>query len=76
MGYGRFFLPTWLLAEGGLYVLLLFFNDFCHTDLHQICRVGRNMAVDERSEVSFSILQLDIAVVKAHSTQLSSRDIR
>jgi len=37
------------------------FNDFCQTnclniyrsDLHQICRLGRNIAVDERSEVSF-----------------------
>ena len=37
------------------------FNDFClnmcWTDLHEICLVGRSMAVDERSEVSFLITQ-------------------
>ena len=45
--------------------LLVNFNDFCQTkylknyrsDPRQISRVGRTMAVDERSEVSFSIRQ-------------------
>ena len=40
---------------------LFIVNDFCQTnylniyatDLHQICRVDRTAAVDERSEVSF-----------------------
>jgi len=55
----------------GLYVLLLLFyffifNDCCQvtnylkiylTSLHQICRVGRTMAVDERYEISFSMAQ-------------------
>jgi len=52
-----------------VYVLLTFsfilFNDFCQTNylniyrtnLHQLCRHGRTTAVDERSEVSFSITQ-------------------
>ena len=43
------------------YVSCLFFNDFCQTNyfniflnsLHQICRVGGTVAVDERSDVSF-----------------------
>ena len=49
------------------YVLFLFliFTALCQTnhlniywtDLRQTCRVGRTMTVDERSEVSFSILQ-------------------
>jgi len=51
----------------GLYILLLFlvFNDYCQTnyfkiyrtDLRQIFRVGRTTAVDDQSEISFSILQ-------------------
>jgi len=51
------------------YVLLVFyfiyFSDFCQTnylnvyrtDLHEICRIGWTLAVDERSEVIFSISQ-------------------
>ena len=49
----------------GLYVLLLFliFNDSCQTnylkiyptDLRQSFRVGRTMAVDDQTEISFSI---------------------
>ena len=44
---------------GGLYVLLLFliFNASFQTDYLQICRVGRIMAVDDQSEISFSIPQ-------------------
>ena len=42
---------------------LSFFNDFCQTsylniyrtDLQQICRIGRTIAVDERYQVCFSI---------------------
>ena len=45
--------------------IILIFNDFCQanylnvyqTDLHQMCRDGRTMAVDERAEVSFWIPQ-------------------
>jgi len=59
-------------STGGLYFLLLLcflllyiFNDFCQinyrniygTDLHPICRDGRTMAVDERTEVFFSIFK-------------------
>jgi len=50
---------------GGPYVLLLFliFNDFCQTnypkiyraDLRQMFIVGRTMAVDDQSEISFFI---------------------
>ena len=49
----------------GLYILLLFliFNDSCQTnylkiyptDLRQSFRVGRTMAVDDQTEISFSI---------------------
>jgi len=53
------------------YVLLLFsflnnilvisfktnYLSICWTDLHEICRIGRNLAVDERPEVSCSISQ-------------------
>ena len=67
------------------------FNDFrqtnylniYQTDLHQICRVGRTMAVDERPEVSFFDLSKDVAVatnflsqMQAHITQFGTRDIR
>jgi len=46
-----------------LFLIYLFFSDFCQirylniywTDLYQIFRVGRSMAVDERSEVSILI---------------------
>jgi len=81
-------------AEGGLIKCCCFFssffNDFCQanylniywTDLHQICRVARTTAVDERSEVSFSIL-MDVAMatnfvdqIQAQSTQLSRHTTR
>ena len=43
--------------------LCFFFNHFCqtnhlniyYTDLYRICRIGRTEAVDEQSEVSFSV---------------------
>ena len=48
-----------------LFYFISIFSDFCQTnylniyqtDLHEICRIGRTLAVDERAEVSFSILQ-------------------
>ena len=44
-----------------MFLLLYIFNDFCQinyrniygTDLHPVCRDGRTMAVDERTEVIF-----------------------
>ena len=47
------------------FIFKYFFCDFCHTnylnidrtDLYEICRTGRTLAVDERPEVSFSIPQ-------------------
>jgi len=62
-------LPTRLLKAGlqaicsaavFLFILCLFFNNFCQTnylkiyqsDLHKICGVGRNMAVDDQSDIS------------------------
>jgi len=50
------------------YVLLMFFlyfSDFYQTnyvniygtDVHEICRIGRTLAVDERSEAIFSTVQ-------------------
>jgi len=57
-------------AEGGLmfclrFLFIYFFYDFCQTnylniyqtDLHQISRIGRITAADQRSEASFSIPQ-------------------
>ena len=74
---------------GGLYVFLLFiFNDFCQTnylniyrtDLRQIYRVVRSMAVDDQSESSFfrslKGLCLGNRSLLALSTELSSGDIR
>ena len=51
------------LKAGLCSACVLLFNDFCRynylkiyrTNLHQVCRVGRTVAVDERSEVSFLI---------------------
>jgi len=48
-----------------LSILYLFVYDFCQTsyldihrtDLCKICRIGRTMAVDEQSEICFSIPQ-------------------
>ena len=67
--------PTWLLQHGGLYVLLLFliFNDSSQTntcnylgiygtDLRRIFTVGRNMAVDDQSEIRISIPPRNVAV--------------
>jgi len=88
-------------AEKG-YVLLMFyfldiFTDFCQTkylnvyrtNLHEICRIGRTLAADERSEVIFQHMKLffdpskDVAVttnfmgkIDLHFTRCSSSDIR
>ena len=48
-----------------------YFNDFCQTnylnihqtDVHEICRIGRTLTVDERSEVIFFDSPRDIAAV-------------
>jgi len=52
-------------------------------DLHDICRIGRTLAVDERSEVIFFDPSKDVAVatnfvdkIDLHSTPCSSHDIR
>ena len=37
--------------------------NICRTDLHQICRIGRTLAVDERYKVIFFDLSRDVAVV-------------
>jgi len=47
----------------------IYFSDFCQTNylsiyrtvLHKICRVGRTLAVDERSKVIFSICQRSLS---------------
>jgi len=53
------------------YVLFLsHLNDFYQTnylntywtDLHEICRIGRTLAVDERSEFNFFDLSMDVAM--------------
>jgi len=63
--------PGFEEAEGGLYVLLVFyflnyiFSDFCHTNylnihqtnLYEICSHSRTLAVDERSELVFRSLK-------------------
>ena len=64
--------------EGLSFAVMLFFNKkkvyfshFCHinylniywTDLHEVCRIGRTSAVDERSEVIFFDPPRDIAMV-------------
>ena len=89
-------IPTALpkLRRGGLSfadVFKIYFNDFCQTsylniyqtDLHEIFRIGRTLAVDERSEVIFFDPSSDVAVatnfvgkIDLHSTPCSSYDIR
>jgi len=63
------------------------FNDFCQTNylniywtyLHKICRFGRTLAVDERSEVIFFDPSKDVAVATNYllteSTPFSSHFI-
>jgi len=89
-------------SRGGLcFADVLFFKDiftdFCQTkylnvyrtDLHEICRICRTLAADERSEVIFQHMKLffdpskDVAVttnfmgkIDLHFTRCSSRDIR
>jgi len=69
------------------YVLLLSFNiyfsDFYRTGLHEICRICRTLAVDERSGVIFFDPSRDVAVatnfvgkVDVQSTPCSSHHIR
>jgi len=88
--------PLWakLRLRREAYVLLMFkniFSDFCQTNyfniyrtyLYEICRIGRTLAADERSEVIFFDRSRDVAVatkyvgkIDLHSTPRSSDDIR
>ena len=46
------------------------------TDLHQICTIGRTMAVDTQSEISFSIPQGTRTWTLPYGNQMSAGDIR
>ena len=59
----------WLCSSCVPYLFVFISNDFGQTnylhiyraDLRQICRVGRTVAVGERSEVGFSITHVEVA---------------
>ena len=65
-----FITRTWL-AKGPNLRRGIIFSDFSQTnylniyrtDLHEICRIGRTLSVDERSEVIFVDSSRDVAVV-------------
>jgi len=77
-----------------LFSFILLFNDFCQTyylniyrtDLYRICRNGRTMVADEKSEVKsfFTDLSRDVAMGKVcrqnrppiHTFIVRSHDIR
>jgi len=55
----------WAICFVGVFIFILYFSDFCQTnylhpptDLYEICRNCRNLAVDKRYEVTF----LDLSI--------------